>query len=94
MFKQTQKDSGGVRIYPDACCYGNKGHFTIPMKSVKIRKPNAGILSLGCSLPSWCLTKRQLFLPLNGKSQVSSLRKLQLLGMNCLLPEANDRLPE
>lgn len=84
----------GARIYPDACCYGNKRHFTIPMKSIKIRKTNAGILSLGCSLSSWCLTKRLLFIPLNGKLQVSSLRKLQLLGLNCLLPEANDRLPE
>lgn len=74
------------------------GHFTIKMETllacIKSNNKNSSTLSLGCRLDSWFQTKQQLFLPLHGKSQVTSMKKLQLLGWNFLLPEVNNRLQE
>lgn len=60
----------------------------------KSNNKNSDTLSLGCRLDSWFQTKQQLFLPLHRKSQVTSMKKLQLLEWYFLLPEVNDRLQE
>lgn len=64
------------------------------MACTKSKNKNSGTLSLGCRPASWFQTKQWLFLPLHGKSQVTSLKRLQLLESHFLFPEVNNRLPE